>query len=84
MNMIKNCQKETTDKKDKFVESKKEIIYPKYYELLIKRIIETYKNYGKNLKFNAYYNALMQVTFYLIILFFLLFVKNVAQFFIFI
>ena len=54
----KELPKETTDKIDKFVESKKEIIYPKYYELLIKRIIETYENYGKNLKFNAYYNAL--------------------------
>ena len=54
----KELPKETTDKIDKFVESKKEINYPKYYELLIKRIIETYENYGKNLKFNAYYNAL--------------------------
>lgn len=52
----KKFKKEFTDKLDEFVKSKNKIIYPKYYELLIKRIIETYENFGKRVKFNVYYN----------------------------
>ena len=52
---------------DKLVEllnskNQKKLLCPKYYELLIKRIIQTYENYG-NKKFNAYYNSLNVVNF---------------------
>ena len=48
---------------DKLVDSKNDMVFPKYYEQLIKRIIETYKNYGKTQKFNAYYNTLNAINF---------------------
>jgi len=54
----KTFKNEITTQLDNFVKTKTKIIYPKYYELLIKRIIETYERFGKSVKFNAYYNLL--------------------------
>ena len=48
---------------DKLVNSKINIEYPRFYEQLVKRIILTYKKYGKTQKFNAYYNALNVIKF---------------------
>ena len=38
-------------------------VFPKNYELLINKIIQTYKNYGKTQKFNIYYNLSNLVNF---------------------
>ena len=51
---------ESINKFDKLLKYKE---YPAHYELLIKRIIETYKKYGNTLKFNAYYNILNLINF---------------------
>ena len=56
-------QIEMLNKLNILVDSKNDMIYPKYYELLIKRIIETYEKYGKTQKFNVYYNAFNVINF---------------------
>ena len=54
----KKFKNEFTTQLDNFLKTKTKIMYPKHYELLIKRIIETYERFGKSVKFNAYYNLL--------------------------
>ena len=54
----KKFKNEFTTQLDNFLKTKTKIMYPKYYELLIKRIIVTYERFGKSVKFNAYYNLL--------------------------
>jgi len=54
----KKIKNEFTTQLDNFLKTKTKIMYPKHYELLIKRIIETYERFGKSVKFNAYYNLL--------------------------